>query len=61
VVYSGCGIAVSQYETAVNDAAIALNPQSEHPAALWIGAPGSPPGQPLNEASLEPRYSTRGG
>jgi hypothetical protein len=52
--------AVSQDETAVNNAAIALNPQSDRPAALWIGAPGSPPGQPLDGASLEPRYSTRG-
>jgi hypothetical protein len=53
--------AVSQDETAVNDAAIALDPRSGRPAALWIGAPGSPPGQPLNGASLEPRYSTRDG
>ena len=51
---------VSQDETAVNNAAIALNPQSDRPTALWIGAPGSPPGQPLDGASLEPRYSTRG-
>jgi hypothetical protein len=53
--------AVSQDETAVNHAAIALNPQSGQPAALWIGAPGSPPGQPLDGVALEPRYSTRGG
>jgi hypothetical protein len=41
---------VSQRKTGANRAAIALNPQTGRPAALWIGAPGS---------GL--RYSTRGG
>ncbi len=43
-------------------AAIALDPQSGRPAALWVGSPGAPPGTPLDYGSpLEPQYSTRGG
>jgi len=53
--------AVTQGETAVNNAAIALDPQSGRPTALWLGAPGSPPGQPVNGVPRQPRYSTRGG
>jgi hypothetical protein len=57
----GAPEAVSQGETAVNNVAFALNPRTASPAALWIGAPGSPPGVPLDEVALKPRYATRGG
>jgi hypothetical protein len=52
---------VTQGEPAVNNVAFALNPQTASLAALWIGAPGSPPGVPLDGVALEPRYTTRGG
>jgi hypothetical protein len=52
---------VIQGEAAVNNVAFALNPRTASPAALWIGAPGKPPGQPLDGLPLQPRYSTRGG
>jgi hypothetical protein len=48
---------ISHGETAVNYAALALNPQTDQPAALWVGAPG----QPLDGVPLQPRYSARAG
>jgi hypothetical protein len=52
--------AVTERETAA-DAAIALDPQSDRPATLWIGAPGGVPGQSLMDLPVEPRYSIRSG
>lgn len=53
--------AVSPPEPAVNNAAIALDPRSGRPAALWIGAPGTPFGQPLEgDTPVKALYSTRG-
>jgi hypothetical protein len=53
--------AVSPPEPAVNNASIALDPRTGHPSALWIGAPGTPPDQPLNtNPPVNPLYSTRG-
>jgi hypothetical protein len=49
-------------EPLVNSAAAGLDPSSGRPAALWMGAPGAPPGQRLDNATpVQPRYSVRGG
>jgi hypothetical protein len=47
-------------ELAVNDAALALDPRTQRPAALWLGAPGTPPGRPLDGVALAPLFSMRG-
>jgi hypothetical protein len=52
--------AVSAPGAVTNDGSIALDPISGHGAALWIGATGAPPGQPLvDDSPVQPLYSTR--
>jgi hypothetical protein len=54
--------AVSPRESVFDSAALALDPRSGRPAALWIGSPTTPPGQlPGGGRPAEPRYSVRGG
>jgi hypothetical protein len=52
---------VSPPEPATHYGSIALDPRSGRPSALWIGAPGTPFGELLDDgAAVEPLYSTRG-
>jgi hypothetical protein len=53
--------ALTTNELAANDAALALDSRTGHPAALWLGAPGGTPGQPLGDVQLAPLYSLRAG
>jgi hypothetical protein len=52
----------SPHEIAVNSVSVDLDPSTQQPAALWIGAVVPPGTSPLaGDAAVELRYSVRGG